>query len=106
MGSTVRVVTAPKPVAIAIPRDLPVEQLGGATVYRHGWMINCRCSPRASDVEPLCQLTARRTLPLRVIRVGFSRSALASAIHDTGHSHIRLGQVCLSPSCARIANHW
>src|SRR5262245_22492459 len=67
---------ATKPVALAIPRDLPVEQLGGATVYRHGWMIDCRCSLRASNVEALCQLTARRALPLRV-----ESADLTAALH-------------------------
>ena len=34
--------------------------------------------------------------------VDFGTSALASAIHNTGHYHVRLGPVCLAPSCARI----
>ena len=33
----------------------------------------------------------------------FATSALASAIHSTGHYHVRLGPVCLAASCARIA---
>jgi hypothetical protein len=31
-------------------------------------------------------------------------SALASAIHNIGHYHVRLGPVCLAPFCARIAD--
>jgi hypothetical protein len=32
-------------------------------------------------------------------------SALSSAIHNTGHYHVRPRPVCLSPSCARSANN-
>jgi hypothetical protein len=38
-----------------------------------------------------------------LISVDFATSALASAIDNTGHYHVRLGLVCLAPSCARIA---
>jgi hypothetical protein len=38
-----------------------------------------------------------------VNRVDFATSALASAVHNTGHYHVRLGPVCLAPSCTRIA---
>jgi hypothetical protein len=41
-------------------------------------------------------------LPQWVNRVAFAMSALVSAIHDTGHFHVQLGQVRLSPSYARI----
>ena len=36
-------------------------------------------------------------------RVDFAMSALASAVHNTGHYHVRLGPFCLAPSYARIA---
>ena len=32
-------------------------------------------------------------------------SALSSAIHNTGHYHVRPRPVCLPPSCARSANN-
>jgi hypothetical protein len=41
---------------------------------------------------------------LRVIRVDIAMSALSSAIHNTGHYHVRPRPVCLPPSCARSAN--
>jgi hypothetical protein len=37
---------------------------------------------------------AERAFPQWVNLVDFAMSALPSAIHDTGHSHIGLGQVC------------
>jgi hypothetical protein len=40
-----------------------------------------------------------------VIRVDIARSALSSAIHNTGHYHVRPRPVCLSPSCARSAKN-
>jgi hypothetical protein len=43
--------------------------------------------------------------PLWVIRVHIAMSALSSAIHNTGHYHVRPRPVCLSPSCARSANN-
>jgi hypothetical protein len=44
-------------------------------------------------------------MTLWVIRVDIAMSAAWSAIHNTGHYHIRLRPVCLPPSCARSANN-
>src|SRR5260370_20030787 len=38
-------------------------------------------------------------------RVDIAMSDLSSAIHNTGHYHVRPRPVCLSPSCARLANN-
>src|SRR4051812_37669824 len=48
-----------------------------------------------------------------VNHVAFAMPALACAIHDSGHSYVPLGQVCLSPSGGRantplegVGNSW
>ena len=40
-----------------------------------------------------------------IIRVDIAMSDLSSAIHNTGHYHVRPRPVCLAPSCARSANN-
>jgi len=46
-----------------------------------------------------------RACRLGVIRVDIAMSAAWSAIHNTGHYHVRLRPVCLPPSCTRSANN-
>ena len=43
--------------------------------------------------------------PRWVTCVDMAMSDLSSAIHNTGHYHVRPRPVCLSPSCARSANN-
>jgi hypothetical protein len=38
--------------------------------------------------------------PQWLIRVDIAMSSLSSAIHSTGHYHVRPRSVCVSPSCA------
>src|SRR6266487_6176826 len=39
------------------------------------------------------------------IRIDIAMSALSSAIHSTGHYHVRPRPICLPLSCARSANN-
>jgi len=45
-----------------------------------------------------------RDVRFGVIRVDIAMSDLSSAIHNTGHYHVRPRPVGLSPSCVRFAN--
>jgi hypothetical protein len=58
------------------------------------------------QVRACCAAEFRLGLgPVWVIRGDIAMSALSSAIHNTGHYHVRPRPVCLPPSCALSANN-
>src|SRR5882757_139183 len=80
---------------VAKPRRTPSRLVQKRILWPPSWdMANCYVMVSHPATSEL------------VNRVDFATSALASAIHNTGHCHVRLGPVCLAPSCSRPGQPW
>jgi hypothetical protein len=81
-------------MAEVAPVSLPRKRFSAIYVLRYKSLLRYRSATRRQS-----------RLPLRIICVDIAMSDHSSAIHNTGHYHVRPRPVCLSPSCARSANN-